>query len=156
MAPFQPITMRYVLLAAILLTAISHAAPLGEIFKANKRWSTCGKISANGEGNLDISEKEGISILTNAPDFKGAPYLETVDSYGDCSVEMEFLISKGSNSGVYLMGRYEVQILDSRGKDKVSFSDLGGIYQLWDDNAKPQGSGGTAPSANAAKPPGRP
>ena len=150
----SPVTMRYVLLAAILLTAISHAAPLGDIFKPDKRWNTCGKVSANGEGNLDISEKDGTSILTNAPDFKGAPYLETVDSYGDCSVEMEFMISKGSNSGVYLMGRYEVQILDSHGKDKVSFSDLGGIYELWDDNAKPQGSGGTAPSANAAKPPG--
>jgi len=134
--------MGYALLAASLLTAISHAAPLGDIFKPDKRWTTCGKVSANGGGNLDISEMDGASILTNAPDFKGAPYLETVDSYGDCSVEMEFMISKGSNSGVYLMGRYEIQIFDSHGKNQVSFSDLGGIYQIWDDNAKPQGSGG--------------
>ncbi len=154
MATFQPTTMRYIFLAASLFTAISHAAPLSEIFKASERWSTCGKVTANAEGNLDISEKEGISILTNAPNSKGAPYLETVESYGDCSVEMEFLIPKGSNSGVYLMGRYEIQILDSHGKDKVSFSDLGGIYQQWDDKAKPQGTSGSAPSVNAAKPPG--
>ena len=67
---------------------------------------------------------------------------------------MEFLIPKGSNSGVYLMGRYEVQILDSHGKKKVGYSDLGGIYQQWDDDAKPQGFGGVAPSKNAAKPAG--
>jgi len=97
--------MGYALLAAILLTAISHAAPLGDIFKPDKRRTTCGNVSANGGGNLDISEKDGASIITNAPDFKGALYLETVDSYGDCSVEMEFMISKGSNSGAYLMGR---------------------------------------------------
>lgn len=145
--------MRYIFLAVTLLTTISHAAPIGEIFKPTPRWHACGKVSANG-GNLVVSEKESDAIITNAPDFKGAPYLETAESYGDCSVEMEFLISKGSNSGVYLMGRYEVQILDSHGKDHVSFSDLGGIYQIWDDNADPQGSGGTAPSANAAKPAG--
>jgi hypothetical protein len=41
------------------------------------------------------------------------------------------MVPKSSNSGVYLMGRYEVQVLDSygKGKDKKpTKSDLGGIY----------------------------
>jgi len=146
--------MRIFLLAAGLLISNVNAAPIGDVFQSDKRWVTCGKISANATGKLDMAENEGTAIITNAPNYKGAPYLQTIESYGDCSVNMEFMVSKGSNSGVYLMGRYEVQILDSHGKKNVSFSDLGGIYQLWDDTAKPPNSGGTAPSVNAAKPAG--
>ena len=68
--------------------------------------------------------------------------LYTEAKFGDCRVELEFLIPKGSNSGVYLMGEYEVQILDSYGRTKVGPGDLGGIYQ----NA--------APRTNASKKPG--
>ena len=130
--------MRIFLLAAGLLISNVNAAPIGDIFQSDKRWVTCGKISANATGKLDMAANEGTAIITNAPNYKGAPYLQTIESYGDCSVNMEFMVSKGSNSGVYLMGRYEVQILDSHGKKNVSFSDLGGIYQLWDDSAKPR------------------
>jgi Domain of Unknown Function (DUF1080) len=52
------------------------------------------------------------------------------EKYGDCTVEVEFLIPKGSNSGVYLMGEYEVQIYDTfnkKGKDAKP-GDMGGIY----------------------------
>ncbi len=71
------------------------------------------------------------------------PYLFTRESFGDVEVELEFMIPKGSNAGVYMMGRYEVQILDSFGKDKVRSGDLGGIYA------------NSAPKENAAKAPGR-
>ena len=66
---------------------------------------------------------------------------------------MEFMIPQGREFRGYMMGRYEVQILDSFGKEKLSHSDLGGIYWQWDDDVTPQGSGGTPPSENAAKPP---
>jgi len=68
----------------------------------------------------------------------------TAEKFGDCHVEVEFMIPKGSNSGVYLMGEYEVQILDSFGKpnDKLGPGDMGGIYN----NA--------APKVNASKKPG--
>ena len=68
--------------------------------------------------------------------------LSTARKFGDCVVEVEFMIPKGSNSGVYLMGEYEVQILDSFGKQKVGPGDMGGIYA----NA--------APRVNACKKPG--
>jgi hypothetical protein len=56
--------------------------------------------------------------------------LMTEAEFGDCTVSLELMIPKGSNSGVYLMGRYEIQILDSFGKDKdFSPGDMGGIYQ---------------------------
>jgi hypothetical protein len=54
------------------------------------------------------------------------------------------MVPKGSNSGVYLMGEYEVQILDSYGKpdDKLTQGDLGALYSA------------AAPKKNAAKKPG--
>ena len=50
---------------------------------------------------------------------------------------------KGSNSGIYVMGEYEVQVLDSYGKMKVGNGDIGAIY------------GGYAPPVNASKAPGQ-
>jgi len=65
----------------------------------------------------------------------------TTEKFGDCHVEVEFMIPKGSNSGVYLMGEYEVQILDSYGKanDQLKPGDMGGIYNT------------AAPKVNACK-----
>jgi beta-glucosidase len=42
----------------------------------------------------------------------GGADLKTVAAYGDFSLHIEFNCSPGSNSGVYLRGRYEVQIED--------------------------------------------
>ncbi|CAN5457849.1 hypothetical protein BH11ARM1_BH11ARM1_17180 [soil metagenome] len=80
-------------------------------------------------------------------------HLFSFREFGDCKVHVEFRIPKGSNSGVYLQGRYEVQIFDSFGKkpSELEFSDCGGIYQRWKDE---KGYEGTAPRLNAFKGPG--
>ncbi len=51
--------------------------------------------------------------------------------FGDVSLHLEFMVPEKGNSGVYLMGRYEIQILDSFGKAKPGFGDCGGIYEGW-------------------------
>ena len=66
----------------------------------------------------------------------------TEQKFGDGTIELEFMVPKGSNSGIYVMGEYEVQILDSFGKEKVGPGDLGGLY------------GASAPKLNASKKPG--
>ncbi|MDX2066322.1 MAG: ThuA domain-containing protein [Fimbriimonadaceae bacterium] len=79
------------------------------------------------------------------------PFLSTLE-HGDAHVHVEFAVPKGGNSGVYLMGRYEVQILDSYGKPvrDLRHSDVGGIYERWKDD---RGYEGNAPLTNAARPP---
>lgn len=74
--------------------------------------------------------------------------------HGDVHLHLEFKIPKGSNSGVYLMGRYEVQILDSSGKEAkdLQSSDCGGIYERWGPNG---GFEGKPPLANAFAGPGK-
>ncbi|MBI1902781.1 MAG: DUF1080 domain-containing protein [Planctomycetia bacterium] len=77
--------------------------------------------------------------------------LITKDVYGDIEAHLEFMIPKGSNSGVYFMGRYEIQILDSYGVEKPKYGDCGGIYQRWANN---MGFEGHAPKENASRAPG--
>lgn len=68
--------------------------------------------------------------------------LYTTQMFGDCTIKLEFMVPQGSNSGVYVMGEYEIQILDSFGKEKIGPGDVGGLY------------GAAAPRVNAALPPG--
>jgi len=78
--------------------------------------------------------------------------LVTDQRFGDAELYLEFMISKGSNSGVYLHGLYEVQVFDSWGStEPIASSDCGGIYHRWINN---RGVGGSAPSRNASRRPG--
>lgn len=66
----------------------------------------------------------------------------TEKKFGDCRVELEVMVPKGSNSGIYLMGEYEIQVFDSYGKERIGPGDLGAIY------------GAAVARVNAAKKPG--
>lgn len=63
-------------------------------------------------------------------------------THGDAVIEVELMVPKGSNSGVYVMGEYEVQVLDSFGKEKLGMGDIGALYNA------------AAPKSNASKAPG--
>ena len=47
--------------------------------------------------------------------------------FNDFKLHIEFRYPKDENSGVYLRGRYEVQIADNKGKEPLSIY-LGGVY----------------------------
>jgi hypothetical protein len=90
-------------------------------------------------------------VILNGPAGKTAN-LCTERSFGDIELYLEFMLAKGSNSGVYLQGLYEIQIFDSWGSaDPIETSDAGAIYHRWVDG---QGVGGAAPLVNAARRPG--
>jgi hypothetical protein len=80
--------------------------------------------------------------------------LITQAEFGDMEVHVEFCIAKHSNSGVYLMGRYEMQIYDSFGveKDQYPGIECGGIYPRWINEKDVEGH---SPLVNASKPPGQ-
>lgn len=78
--------------------------------------------------------------------------LVTEENFGDIELYLEFMVAKGSNSGVYLHGLYEIQVFDSHGSSEpMKTSDCGGVYHRWIDN---KGVGGSAPSRNASRRPG--
>ncbi|MCZ2078260.1 MAG: DUF1080 domain-containing protein [Bryobacteraceae bacterium] len=99
---------------------------------------------------LSAAPSPGGTIL-NGPNGRTAN-LVTDGKFGDVELYLEFMISKGSNSGVYLHGLYEVQIFDSYGSiESMKTSDGGAIYHRWINN---QGVGGSAPARNANRRPG--
>ncbi len=55
----------------------------------------------------------------------------TIKTFEDFKLHIEFRYPKESNSGVYLRGRYEVQVEDSKGKEPHSIY-LGGVYGFID------------------------
>jgi hypothetical protein len=72
---------------------------------------------------------------------KSGANLRTDETFYDFKLHVEFRIPKGSNSGVYLRGRYEVQVADDFGKDPSNVL-FGGVYGLITPNemvAKPAG-----------------
>lgn len=88
---------------------------------------------------------------------KGAnKHLFSKMEHADIDLEMEVMMPKGSNSGIYFQSRYEIQLLDSWGVTKPKHSDIGGIYQRWDESLPEgeKGYEGIAPPVNAAKAPG--
>ncbi|MBN2449531.1 MAG: DUF1080 domain-containing protein [Lentisphaeria bacterium] len=49
--------------------------------------------------------------------------------HGDAVISLDVMVPKGSNSGIYVMGEYEIQVLDSHGKDAhPGAGDMGAIY----------------------------
>jgi len=88
--------------------------------KFGSQW-TIGQARMNPRDprQLIVSEtNSSIPELINAA--KGGTDIFTKKVFGDCTVELEMMVPKGSNSGIYLMGRYEIQIKDSFEKGRLT------------------------------------
>ena len=75
---------------------------------------------ANGENQWVVEE----GILKSP---KSGANLVTEDKFEDFKLHVEFKVPPGSNSGIYLRGRYEVQITDDYGSDPSNVL-FGGVY----------------------------
>ncbi len=95
-----------------------------------------------------LAKPEPGDRIVNGRDGKTAN-LVTIEKFGSFELYAEFMLARGSNSGIYLHGLYEVQIFDSQGySGPLTVGDCGGVYQQED------GTGGSPPALNAASPPG--
>ncbi len=117
-------------------------------------WAVVGDVSLDPANPAHLTwPKQGTGIIVNNASGPTKD-LFTKEEFGDVEIHVEFLIAKKSNSGVYLMGRYELQIYDSFGveKDEYPGIECGGIYPRWIDG---KGVGGHSPAVNASLPAGR-
>jgi len=126
-----------------------------QAWKNAEGWIVAGEVTLDPAEPKKLASKDGKGILLNGKEGK-AGNLFTTAEMSDVELHVEFMVSKGSNSGVYLMGRYEVQILDSFGAKDPHYSDCGGIYQRWDPKRGKgkEGYEGHPPKVNASKAPG--
>lgn len=117
-------------------------------------WSIAGSV----KGNLDkpFEKQAGQGILVNEPNQKKNEDIFTNLEHGDINLDVDFMMPPGSNSGIYLQGRYEIQLLDSWAKDTLTLQDLGSVYERWDET-RPNGDfgyEGIAPRVNVSRAPG--
>ncbi len=119
-------------------------------------WSIVGEVTADRTTTHQISTFAGVGVLVNQPAAEARGNLFSNWEHGDLELELDFMMPKGSNAGVYLQGRYEIQLFDSWGEKSPSFSDVGGIYERWDPSRSEgkQGFEGQPPLLNAGRAPG--
>jgi hypothetical protein len=117
-------------------------------------WQIIGDV-VGSYSDTTLNTVNGTGILyndyTRAIQFKQGHWLTSKMEHGDILLEFDFMIPKGSNSGIYLQSRYEVQINDSWGVQLPKHGDMGGIYERWKDD---KGYEGKAPLKNASFAPG--
>ena len=118
------------------------------------QWEIVGDTFTNPKNEKLLSSKPGTGVIVNGPTGRTRNILSKAN-FGDCRAHIEFMVPKGSNSGVYFMGRYEIQVFDSWGAGEPKHSDCGGIYQRWDNNRSPKGYEGHPPRVNASRAPGQ-
>jgi hypothetical protein len=90
------------------------------------------------------------ALVDDAMEANGTGSLHTRDGFGDCELHLEWRTppvvmgesQARGNSGVFLMGRYEVQVLDSFGNVTYADGQAASLY------------GQRPPRVNASRPPG--
>ncbi len=110
--------------------------------KKNSKW-VVGKAAMSPDNPKLLVVEAGEGAMANLVSHHG----ESIDIYskkpfGDCRIELQLMVPKGSNSGIYVMGAYEIQVLDSYGRVRMGRGDMGAIY------------GASPPPVNACKKPG--
>jgi hypothetical protein len=96
-------------------------------------WNVVGKVEIDPKHPKDLlatgQPKDGKGVLfARLKDFQGTN-LVSAEKFKDFSLHLEFLLPKDGNSGIFLMGHYELQLTDSLGiaDDKMQEGDQGGI-----------------------------
>ncbi len=125
---------------------------LGDLREPLGEWFEAGAVKMDPDNGRRLLAFDGEGIFVNGEEGKTEHFV-TKEVFGDIELELEFMIPKQSNSGVYLQGRYEIQIFDSWGKENPAAHDCGAIYYRWDENTKEEYDG-TPPPVNACKEPG--
>ncbi len=92
-----------------------------------------GFVSCSTGEKAEWDVKDG--VMTVVP---GKGDIRSEYEYGDAHVHVEFNLpympemegQARANSGVYVQGCYEIQVLDSSGKDYTNWCECGGLYEL--------------------------
>jgi hypothetical protein len=112
-----------------------------------KTWRVVSEVKLD-QANSKMLMGVGEGGAADAAMFRGpidhGSDIMTEKEFGDCEMHIELMVPKDSNSGIYLMGQYEIQVLDSFGRpdNQLNMGDCGAIYSA------------RVPTINASKAPG--
>ena len=134
-------------------------ADLSAFASPTPNWRIVGSVSADLNKANTLTTGNGTGILANIPadaTFGQKYNLMTNFQHGDVDLELDYMMAAKSNSGVYLQGRYEIQLYDSWDVRRPTTVDNGSIYERWDEK-RPDGQKGYeghAPRQNVSRAPG--
>ena len=112
---------------------------------AKQVWVVCDNVRLDPSNPARLvpvgSGGSASAALLCGDDGRGSDIM-TEESFNNYQFHLEFTVPKGSNSGVYNRGLFEVQIFDSYGVPKLACHDCGALYER------------AIPGENHARPPG--
>lgn len=161
----QMLSMRFLLVVglccflvqAIRAQTITHLNDLSAFKDPGKTWKIVGGVHADITKPNVLKTTPGSGVILNLPDKKTHGVdLYTREEFGDMDLELDYMMAKGSNSGIYVHGRYEIQLHDSWTVRFPTSGNNGGIYERWDES-RPKGQNGFEghpPRLNASRAPG--
>jgi uncharacterized protein len=83
----------------------------------------------NPAGKASWSAQNSMLVNTIGKDEHGTD-LVSEEKFNNFTVRFEYMVPKASNSGFYLRGRYELQILDDHASGQATLSGNGSFYNL--------------------------
>ena len=143
--------------AMVLLTGkITRANGNFDAWHVGGDWYKAGDAMVDQDNNKRLAGKPGTGVLINGKTGRTQSLVTKRRDFRDVEIHVEFMVAKGSNSGVIFHGNYEIQILDSYGIKKPTAGHCGGVYPRAE--SKPTYhhiDKGSPPRVNAAKRPGQ-
>lgn len=156
--------MRFFCFALLCLPLIFTANALGKEYLNGIKWQVPAKVTPGEKSGEPPSDAVVLFGGENLDAWKGGEgwkvedgvatvgkgFISTKQEFGDCQLHIEWSspnppTGKGQgagNSGVFLMGTYEIQVLDSYSSTTYHDGQAGAIYKQ------------TPPAVNATRPPG--
>ncbi|MFZ2147350.1 MAG: DUF1080 domain-containing protein [Sedimentisphaerales bacterium] len=110
--------------------------------RQKSKWVAGTAAMSSENPNLLVNKGGNGEMINLATQHGESIDIYSKEKFGDCRIELQVMVPKDSNSGIYVMGEYEIQVLDSWGREKMGPGDMGAIY------------GAGAPRVNACKRPG--
>lgn len=128
---------------------------LSEFQPTSGNWQIVDEVFYDLNGGKSKT-KNGTGILLNSLQKENNSEIKTSFDHGDIELSLDFMMPKGSNSGIYLQGRYEVQLFDSWTQQDPTYADAGAIYQRYDESRGigREGFEGHPPLVNVSRAPG--
>jgi hypothetical protein len=132
--------------------ALTGERPLDAWRTPTAAWYEAGDAKPDPKDPKKLVPLEGSSVIVNGKNGRTRNLLSKGE-FGDLEAHFEFMVPKGSNSGIKLQGLYEIQIFDSHGVATPTASHCGGVYPRAELFPKYHYlDEGVPPRVNAAKP----
>lgn len=108
------------------LSKLNYGEPVDLLAEGMEGWRLIESNATNG-----WTVEKGV-LINNPVQNEGTPHihygnLRTNDTFEDFNLKLKVNVPEGSNSGIYLRGMYEIQVMDSYNKERDSHH-MGALY----------------------------